>query len=145
MNITLNRGIIQILPTCGETEGNNGGLWVFASMEETEILITGDVDQKTENTMVQRYQFPKTDILVAGHHGAKTSTGQNLLEAVRPECVVISVGDNSYGHPSEETLKRIMDIGADVLRTDERGSVTIRGGAQWQSRSGKNPALTVIR
>lgn len=145
MNITLGRGMIQILSTGDETESNNGGLWVFASMEEMEILITGDVDQKTENTMVQRYQFPKTDILVAGHHGSKTSTGQNLLEAVRPEHVVISVGDNSYGHPSEETLERIMDIGADILRTDERGSVTIRGGAQWQSKSGKNPALTAIR
>ena len=94
-------------------------------MEETEILITGDVDQKTENTMVQRYQFPKTDILVAGHHGAKTSTGEALLARTAPDVVLISVGENRYGHPSPQVLARVAAAGAQILRTDECGDITI--------------------
>lgn len=145
MEITLGRGTVQILFAGYENEKSNDGLWVYASLDGLNTLITGDSDQNMENTMLQRYRFPETDILVAGHHGSKYATGEALLEAVQPEYVVISVGDNSYGHPAEEILRRILQIGADIFRTDERGSVTIRGGAQWQSKSEKNPALTAIR
>ena len=77
--------------------------------------------------LLSRWELPVVDLLVAGHHGAKSSTSQTLLEHVHPETVVISVGaDNSYGHPAEETLQRISDMGAEILRTDQLGTIVIQ-------------------
>ena len=64
---------------------------------------------------------------MAGHHGSKYSTTEELLEAVRPEVAVISVGkSNSYGHPAPETLERLDRAGAELYRTDLQGTVVIR-------------------
>lgn len=57
-----------------------------------------------EAKLVARENLPEVEVLVAGHHGSKQSTSQALLEAVAPETVVISVGQNTYGHPAPETL-----------------------------------------
>ena len=65
------------------------------------------------------------EVLVAGHHGSRYSTGSALLQTVTPEIVVISVGENSYGHPAPETLARIEASGALALRTDEVGTIVI--------------------
>ncbi len=71
---------------------------------------------------------------MAGHHGSKYSTSRELLEAARPEAVVISVGHNIYGHPSEETLDRLAAWNGEVrvYRTDELGDITVTydGGQQ---------------
>ena len=75
--------------------------------------------------LLSRYALPEVDLLVAGHHGSRDSTSQILLDTVRPETVVISVGENTYGHPAAETLQRIETIGAELLRTDELGTITI--------------------
>lgn len=64
-------------------------------------------------------------VLKVGHHGSKTSSGTEFLKAVNPKWAVISVGaDNSYGHPHEQTLKRLEDLGVTVFRTDVNGTVT---------------------
>jgi competence protein ComEC len=67
------------------------------------------------------------DILIAGHHGSKTSTSQALLAQTQPKIVVISVGKNSYGHPAQDTLDRIAAIGATIYRTDQCGTVKLKG------------------
>ena len=52
------------------------------------------------------------------------------MKAVTPEAAVISVGDNSYGHPSEETVQRLLAVGAEIWRTDRQGNIhiTVNGG-----------------
>ena len=61
----------------------------------------------------------KADVLRVAHHGSKYSSTMEFLEAVQPSYAVISVGrDNSYGHPHPETLERLAEAGAQVLRTD---------------------------
>jgi competence protein ComEC len=84
------------------------------------------MDSYAESALLSAYDLPDIDILVAGHHGAKTSTSQALLEAVTPELAVISVGKNSYGHPTQETLDRLASIGAQVFRTDQDGTITFK-------------------
>lgn len=81
---------------------------------------------REEERLLEKYGLSDVELLVAGHHGSKGSTGEVLLETLRPELVVISVGENSYGHPSEETLERIEAVGAQILRTDQNGTVTVR-------------------
>ena len=67
------------------------------------------------------------DILVAGHHGSKNSTGEELLAATCPETVVISAGkDNIFGHPAQELLDRLEAFGCNVRRTDLEGTIVIR-------------------
>jgi competence protein ComEC len=61
---------------------------------------------------------------VAGHHGSAGSTSDELLDGVRPELAVISVGYNSYGHPAAETLERLTARNIQIYRTDTMGSVT---------------------
>ena len=64
--------------------------------------------------------------MIAGHHGSKTSTSYELLEGAAPEAVIISVGQNSYGHPTAETLRRLRMMDVDIYRTDLQGSIHIR-------------------
>ena len=66
---------------------------------------------------------PDTEVLVAGHHGSKYSTSNALLEALTPETAIISVGSNSYGHPADETLRRLAESGAAICRTDKQGTI----------------------
>ena len=62
---------------------------------------------------------------VAGHHGSKYATGEELLNTLTPETVLISVGYNSYGHPAPETLDRLTEAGAEAFRTDQQGDLTV--------------------
>ena len=63
--------------------------------------------------------------MVAGHHGSKNSSSWDMLRALTPEIALISVGDNSYGHPTDEALRRIVLAGAKVYRTDLQGNIYI--------------------
>lgn len=66
-------------------------------------------------------------VLKLGHHGARTSSSQALLEEFVPARVVVSSGwQNRYGHPHSETLERVHQVGAQVLRTDQSGAVIIQ-------------------
>ena len=67
---------------------------------------------------------------MVSHHGSRYSSNIRFLKSVTPEAAVISVGDNNYGHPSEETLQRLLAVGADIWRTDQQGTIriTVNGG-----------------
>ena len=84
----------------------------------------------TEKKLVETYALPDIEVLVVSHHGSRYSSNIRFLKAVTPEAAVISVGDNNYGHPSEETLQRLLAVGADIWRTDQQGTIriTVNGG-----------------
>ena len=105
---------------------NNESLSVLLEHEETQVLVTGDMDAAGERKLLRENVLPDIDILVAGHHGSKYSTSETLLSAVTPEIVVISVGKNRYGHPAEETLARISAFGAATYRTDLHGTIKLK-------------------
>ena len=92
-----------------------------------DILITGDRDALGERSLLRNAHIPDVDVLVAGHHGSKNATCEELLAAVQPEIVCISAGrNNSFGHPSPEVLKRLEARGCTVYRTDLQGDILIR-------------------
>lgn len=123
--ITNGASTMNIYPPVGEEGANELGLAVLCSLGDFDTLITGDMDGKTETKLVEAYDFPDIEVLLVGHHGSKYSTGTTLLESVTPEIGVISVGDNSYGHPTEEALLRLTDAGMTVYRTDMQGNILI--------------------
>ena len=94
---------------------------------DLSLLVTGDMDTEGEWRLLRTHNLPQVDLLVAGHHGARDSTSEPLLERLQPKAVAISVGKNSYGHPSEETIERIVSRGAEVFRTDLQGTLRIKG------------------
>ena len=88
----------------------------------TTFLFTGDAETENEETI----NWPKIDVLKVGHHGSNTSTSQQFLNQIQPKIAVISVGkDNDYGHPNEETLEKLENVGAEIYRTDESGTIEI--------------------
>ncbi len=110
------------------TENNEEiNLCILFDTEKCDILVTGDLYAKEEQALLQAAQLPNVDILVAGHHGSKYATCEELLAAVQPEIVCISVGEgNSYGHPTPELLERVEAHGCTIYRTDTQGTIVIR-------------------
>ena len=115
--------LLAFAPPRGEEE--NTGLSALMSVEEYDILITGDMNHRGEQKLLALHDLSQIEILVAGHHGSKYSTSRELLQKIQPQIVLISVGENSYGHPAAELLERIDEVGAVVYRTDMDGEITI--------------------
>lgn len=117
---------LRLYAPLGAGERNEEGLSVLCSVGENDLLITGDMTWDIEKRLVKYGELPRVEVLLAGHHGSKYATGTLLLETVRPERAVISVGYNTYGHPTREVLSRLEAAGAEVYRTDLQGDVTIQ-------------------
>ena len=79
-----------------------------------------------EAQLALAYDLSGTELLVAGHHGSRYSTGDTLLDATGAQRAIVSCGYNAYGHPTEETLERLKNHGIEIYRTDQLGSVTVR-------------------
>lgn len=128
--INLGRGVIvnivSPLNDNNSVDVNDQSVSILVSYGESKILLTGDLEEKEENRIVEKYgENLSATILKAGHHGSKTSTGKNLLNSVKPKYVVVSVGkNNKYGHPNVATLNRIKESGAEVLQTKDLGTIT---------------------
>ena len=106
---------------------NEMSLCILLETKKCDILITGDRNGFAERSLLRHARIPDVDILIAGHHGARDATCEELLQAVQPEIVCISVGaENPYGHPAPELLKRLEEFGCTVYRTDRDGTITIR-------------------
>jgi len=93
------------------------------------VLLTGDAEIETEDSMrgnAPIYTYLPSQVLKVGHHGSRTSTSSDFLDAVNPEAAVIMVGeDNRYGHPHEETLVSLTEAGVEIYRTDEHGNIIV--------------------
>jgi len=91
------------------------------------FLFTGDITKVSENKIISKEDGNlNSDVLKVSHHGSKTSTSAEFLENVLPDIAVISCGkDNSYGHPHEQVLKSLEELGINILRTDQNGDIKI--------------------
>ena len=116
---------LTLYPPVGEGGENELGLTILCSAGDFDTLITGDMDSRTERVLVSSYPLPDIEVLLVGHHGSRYSTSEELLETVTPEVGVVSVGSNSYGHPTRDALLRLTDAGVTVYRTDLQGNIYI--------------------
>ena len=91
-----------------------------------DMLVTADAPISAENALVDTADLGGIEYIIAGHHGSRRSSGGRLLEAAGGETAIISVGYNSYGHPTNETLARLAAYGYNIFRTDLNGTVEIR-------------------
>ena len=105
-------------------EDNNYSAVIKITFGNTSFLMTGDAESESEQDMINSGANLQSTVLKVGHHGSKYSTSDEFLSAVRPEYAVISVGHNSYGHPTAEVLNRLKAHGVKIFRTDTQGTIT---------------------
>ncbi|OGB74229.1 hypothetical protein A2V68_00470 [candidate division Kazan bacterium RBG_13_50_9] len=92
---------------------------------QRQFLLTGDVGFSTESMLLDYYPNLDATVLKVGHHGSRHASSAEFLRAVQPQIAVISVGQNSYGHPADETLGRLQEVGTKIYRTDQNGMVEV--------------------
>ena len=113
---------------------------------QTAFLFTGDAERPSENDMIDSDEVLSATVLKVGHHGSNTSSSYLFLRQVMPSYAVISCGrDNADGHPHQEVLARLRDIGAAVYRTDESGTIVCRSNGErvaFETEKGKKPTAT---
>lgn len=125
--VNIGNAKVTILTTPEVKTTNENSLGVLFESSEYAILITGDRNRSGEKTLIRTGLLKDVDVLVAGHHGSKSATSDELLQVVSPEIIMVSVGkDNSYGHPASEMLERAEAHGCTVQRTDEQGTLIYR-------------------
>ena len=108
-----------------EKDENKNSLVLRVNVKGSSVLMTGDIDEKGEKTLIADTDI-KADILKIAHHGSRYSSCEKFIAVAAPKIAVIQVGKNTYGHPSEEVIKRLEDHKITVLRNDEQGAVGIR-------------------
>lgn len=94
---------------------------------KNRILFTGDAGKKVESELIRNYgTFLESDLLKAGHHGSKTSTGNEFLNYVKPKAALISAGlFNRFKHPSSEVIDKLNFNEIEIYRTDLEKAVII--------------------
>ncbi len=128
MQFTFGESKITIYAPFSQESSNENSLCILFQRENCDILITGDRGEVGERMLLSNHDLPEVELLIAGHHGSKTSTTEALLQKVSPQQTAISVGeDNRYGHPAKATLERLAKIGCTILRTDIDGTIIFRG------------------
>lgn len=89
---------------------NNNSIVCKLNYYDFSMIFTGDIEKIAEEKILQeiKHDLLKADVLKVGHHGSKTSSTQQFIEVVKPRIALIGVGgNNKFGHPSDEVLKRL--------------------------------------
>ncbi len=121
---SLGSATVTILGVNSESETNNTSIVLKIQYGKTSFLFTGDAEREAEQVILNNGKDLSATVLKVGHHGSSTSTTYPFLREIMPEYAVISVGDdNTYGHPTENTLSRLRDAGVKVFRTDMQGDI----------------------
>ena len=95
--------------------------------DEFSLLMTGDAEKESIKKMIKESLVGDVDVLKVPHHGSKVGVDDDVLDVLKPENAVISVGaNNRYGHPKAETLSFLQNHSVQVLRTDENGAITLK-------------------
>ena len=117
-----------VAPADEKYDGNASSLVLFMKTAGPSFLFTGDMEKEGEVQFLRKYG--KSDfgsiILKAGHHGSRTSSTDEFVQALRPELTIFSAGRNSrYGHPHPEVVETFRKYGLKTMSTAEFGSITV--------------------
>lgn len=113
-----------VAPSQMSDDSNNNSIALMLTHGKNTFLFTGDAEEDEESDIVKLDLPAGIDVYKAGHHGSKSSSSEELLNAVTPEYAVISCGEgNKYGHPHAQTLNNFRMMGIQVFRTDEQGTI----------------------
>jgi len=139
-------------------DANNNSIVARLTYGSTAFLFTGDMEEEERERLTQSVPHTqlRADVLKVAHHGSHNGTDPQFLQLVQPRYAVISLArGNDYGHPHREALEALEQSGAQILRTDERGTVVftsdghqvhLHGAPASPARSVRStaPAIQVI-
>lgn len=128
---SVGEAICEIVSVASDADDtNDSSIVVLMTFGKTSFLFTGDIGKEIEEDV----SFQDIDVLKVAHHGSRYSSSEEFLQETLPEIAVISCGlDNDYGHPHEEAVKRLEDIGAEIYRTDKQGTIYIKSdGSKYE-------------
>jgi beta-lactamase superfamily II metal-dependent hydrolase len=106
-------------------KANSSAIVLKMSFDENNFLFPADIGSEEEKLIIESGQNIGADVLKVGHHGSKYSTSDEFLLQVSPKISVIQTGENSYGHPAEETLDRLEKNKIKTYRNDLNGGIKI--------------------
>ncbi|MFN7088138.1 MAG: DNA internalization-related competence protein ComEC/Rec2, partial [Burkholderiales bacterium] len=92
-----------------------------------KVLLPGDIQRRAEvELLATQHDALRADVLIAPHHGSKTSSSAEFLQEVAPRAVIVPAGyRNRFGHPHPEVVERYRDFGSRIFRTDRDGALTL--------------------
>jgi len=118
---------LRVLPTSapagesGNQSENDAALVVLADLGGRRALVPGDA----EGEVLEGLDLPACVVVELPHHGSRGGLGEAQLDALAPALAVISVGPNTYGHPTAEMLALLAAGGVACARTDQRGDIAV--------------------
>ena len=109
---------------------NNNSVVCKLHYKNFSMLFTGDIEEPAEKEILKQYknniQVLNSTILKVAHHGSKTSSTKEFIEAVKPKISLIGVGENNkFGHPNDEIIERLDNFDSKIYRTDKMGEISI--------------------
>ncbi len=120
------------LPDIRRRDVNEASLVVRAAYGRHSLLLTGDMDRRTEALLLEAGYHQRVDILKVAHHGSKNASLPRFLDVLKPTLAMVSAGfENNYGHPNPVTLNSLEQRHALLLRTDLMGLVVARSNARY--------------
>ena len=110
--------------------GNNGSCVLQIQSQYGSVLLPADIEAEAEQEIILRYpERLISKVLIAPHHGSKTSSSETFIEAIDPELVIFPAGwMNRYQHPAQTVRRRLEERGISSMITGECGSISVRVG-----------------
>ncbi len=115
---------------------NNNSIVLHLAYGDIDFFFTGDAEQEAEGNMMilGSVRIPDVEILKVGHHGSSTSSSSDFLAITNPETAIYLAGeDNRYGHPHDETITALSEVGAEIYGTDINGTIIVTTDGQSYS------------
>lgn len=123
----------RVLGASTDADLNDGCVVFFLRYGSFDVLFTGDADSHVEGHYTGLpLADERVELLKVPHHGSKTGMTQAFIDWIKPAQSIISVGKNSYGHPTKEAIDMLQKAGSDIFRTDQKGDIeVISDGVNW--------------
>ncbi len=115
-------------PVDSALTGNDGSCVLRIDVPGASVLLPGDISRRQEDVLAGRGLLESADLVLAAHHGSKSSSGQAFVDVTRPQVVVFSTGyRNRWGFPAASVRERWLAAGACVVDTAEEGALVFAG------------------
>lgn len=126
-NLNIGGVIVKFIqPEKDYSDNNEDSIVTYLDYKNAEFIFTGDIEAETEKDMLSQNLINNIDFISVPHHGSKYSSTLEFVKKSDPEYAVVSVGENSYGHPTDDALNKYLSIGAKIYRTDKLGNIVIK-------------------
>ena len=107
-------------------DSNDGSCVVRIDDGQHSVLLTGDIEQFAETEILSLEKLLVSDVMLAPHHGSRTSSSNEFISAVKPKIVIVAAGySNHWGFPKPDIVERYLPFTDEILVSGNKGQVTL--------------------